>query len=122
MLRERLGGRVQLGGGADRYKSGKALVAHGVEWFVLDDGFHHLKLRRDANIVLVDATDPFGGGMVLPAGRLREPLSALQRADIVVITRSVQSTAPAVESIIRRHAQKSPIFYASMKLDGVLRV
>ena len=48
---------------------------------MLDDGFQHLKLARDADIVLVDATDPFGGGMVLPAGRLREPLSALRRAD-----------------------------------------
>ena len=47
------------------------------EWFILDDGFQHLALERDADIVLLDATDPFGGGQLLPAGRLREPRGAL---------------------------------------------
>jgi len=121
LLRERLGGKVQLGVGADRFKSGMALARHGIEWFVLDDGFQHMKLLRDADIVLVDATDPFGGGMVLPAGRLREPLSALRRADIVVITKSVQAPSPAVEAILRRHTN-SPIFYASTLLESVLRI
>ncbi len=121
LLRERLAGKVQLGVGADRYKSGMVLTRHGIDWFVLDDGFQHLKLSRDADIVLVDATDPFGGGRVLPAGRLREPLSALRRADIVVITRSVQAPSPAIEAILRRHTS-SPIFYASTRLESVLRV
>jgi tetraacyldisaccharide 4'-kinase len=129
LLRERLAGKVQLGVGADRFQSGMVLAKHGIDWFVLDDGFQHLKLSRDADIVLVDATDPFGGGIVLPAGRLREPLGALRRADIVVITRSVQSPSPrpspapspAIEAIIRRHTN-SPIFYASTRLQSVLRV
>ena len=121
LLRERLAGKVQLGVGADRYKSGMVLARHGIDWFVLDDGFQHLKLSRDVDVVLVDATDPFGGGTVLPAGRLREPLSALRRADIVVITRSVQAPSPAIEAIIRRHTS-SPIFYASTRLESVLRV
>jgi tetraacyldisaccharide 4'-kinase len=121
LLRERLAGKVQLGVGADRHKTGMVLAKHGVDWFVLDDGFQHLKLSRDADIVLVDATDPFGGGMVLPAGRLREPLRALRRADIVVITRSVQAPSPAIEAIIRRHTN-SPIFYATVRLESVLRV
>jgi tetraacyldisaccharide 4'-kinase len=121
LLRERLAGKVQLGVGADRYKSGMVLARHGIDWFVLDDGFQHLKLLRDVDVVLVDAMDPFGGGMVLPAGRLREPLSALRRADIVVITRSVQASSPAIEAIIRRHTG-SPIFYASTRLENVLRL
>jgi tetraacyldisaccharide 4'-kinase len=121
LLRERLAGKVQLGVGADRYKSGMVLARHGIDWFVLDDGYQQLKLSRDANVVLVDATDPFGGGMALPAGRLREPLSALGRADIVVITRSVQAPSPAIEVIIRRHTNSS-IFYASTRLESVLRV
>jgi tetraacyldisaccharide 4'-kinase len=121
LLRERLAGKVQLGVGANRYKNGVVLARHGIDWFVLDDGFQHMKLSRDADIVLVDATDPFGGGMVLPAGRLREPLSALRRADIVVITRSVQAPSPALEAILRRHTN-SPIFYASTRLESVLRV
>ena len=121
LLRERLAGRAQLGVGADRYKAGMVLSKHGVDWFVLDDGFQHLKLSRDADVVLVDATDPFGGGMLLPAGRLREPLGALRRANIVVITRSVQAPSPAIEAMIRRHTD-CPIFYASTRLESILRV
>jgi tetraacyldisaccharide 4'-kinase len=121
LLRERLSGKVQIGVGANRYKIGEVLARHGIEWFVLDDGFQHLRLARDADIVLIDATDPFGGGLALPAGRLREPISAIGRADIVVITRSVQAPAPAIEAMVRRHT-KCPIFYAATKLENVLRV
>jgi tetraacyldisaccharide 4'-kinase len=121
LLRERLAGKAQLGVGADRYKSGMVLARHGVDWFVLDDGFQHLKLSRDTDIVLVDATDPFGGGMVLPAGRLREPLQALRRADIVVITRSIQAPSPAIEAILRRYTS-CPIFYTSTRIESVLRL
>ena len=121
LLRDRLAGKVQLGVGPDRYANGTVLARHGVDWFVLDDGFQHLKLARDVDIVLVDASDPFGGGLVLPAGLLREPLGALRRADIVVITRSVQAPSPATESVIRRHTD-CPIFYASTRLETVLRV
>src|SRR3989454_7680385 len=90
LLRERLRRKARFGIGADRYRKGLMLERHGVEWFVLDDGFQHLRLARDADIVLIDATDPFGGGFLLPAGRLREPKSSLSRADIVVVTRSEQ--------------------------------
>jgi len=121
LLRERLAGTVQLGVGADRYKNGLVLSKHGVNWFVLDDGFQHRKLARDVDVVLIDAMDPFGGKRVLPAGRLREPLSALKRADIVVITRSLQTPAPALESILRRHTD-SPIFYAFTQLNSVSRI
>ena len=121
LLRDRLAGKVQLGVGADRYKNGEVLARHGVDWFVLDDGFQHLMLARDADIVLLDASDPFGGGRTLPSGRLREPVSALRRADLVVITRSLQSPAPAIEGIVRRHTA-SPIFYATTQLVSVLRL
>ena len=121
LLRERLAGKVQLGVGADRYANGMTLARHGVKSFVLDDGFQHLRLSRDADVVLVDAMDPFGGGMVLPAGRLREPLLSLKRADIVVITRSVEAPLPALETIIRRHAS-CPIFYSTTRLESVLRL
>jgi tetraacyldisaccharide 4'-kinase len=119
LLRQRLDGRAQFGIGKDRYKNGLALAKDGAEWFILDDGFQHLELQRDANIVLLDATDPFGGGGVLPAGRLREPRSGLARADIVIITRT--SRAPALETIVRRFT-KAPIFYGQTRPDGVLRL
>jgi tetraacyldisaccharide 4'-kinase len=109
LLKSRLGPEAAFGVGADRFATGRELLREGVDWFILDDGFQHLRLARDVNILLIDATDPFGGGRVLPAGRLREPRSALARADIIVITRS--DHAPAVEALIRRYSP-APIFYA----------
>jgi tetraacyldisaccharide 4'-kinase len=116
LLKARLGDRVAFGVGADRFASGRELARRGVDWFVLDDGFQHLPLARDVDIVLIDATNPFGGGQLLPAGRLREPRSALSRADIVVITRSDQ--APAIEAAVRRDTD-APIFYAAPHLESV---
>ncbi len=110
--------QFMVGVGANRYARGLELERQGVEWFVLDDGFQHLQLARDVDIVLLDAADPFGGGHLLPAGRLREPKSALARADIILITRS--SHALAVEAIVRRHTD-APIYYAQTKLEGLSR-
>ena len=121
LLRERLAGKVQLGVGPDRYRNGIVLARHGIEWFVLDDGFQHLKLKRDADIVLVDGTDPFGSGRMLPAGRLREPVSALRRANLVVVTRSERTPSPAIEAIVRRHSG-APVFYTETQMESVLRV
>jgi tetraacyldisaccharide 4'-kinase len=60
----------------------------GSESVLLDDGFQHLRLRRDLDIVLVNAADPFGNGSLLPRGILREPLTALKRAGIIVLTKA----------------------------------
>jgi len=116
LLAARLGNRVAMGVGRHRWARGRQLLERGVQWFILDDGFQHLQLARDIDVVLIDATSPFGGGHLLPSGRLREPKSALARADIIVITRS--NHAPAVEAVIRR-ASASPIFYARLQLDSV---
>jgi tetraacyldisaccharide 4'-kinase len=116
LLQSRLGNRVQFGVGANRYEQGRELAKLGVNWFVLDDGFQHLQLARDVDIVLIDATNPFSSGRLLPAGHLREPRSALARADIIVITRSTH--APAIESAIHRDSA-APIFYARPKLDAI---
>jgi tetraacyldisaccharide 4'-kinase len=117
IYRERLGHHVELGVGADRYATGTTLAHHGVEWFILDDGFQHMQLERDANIVLLDASNPFGGGMLLPAGLLREPKSALGRADVIVISRN--NHAPAVEAMVRRFTD-APIYYATTDLREVV--
>jgi len=116
LLKARLGERVAFGVGAERFANGQRLAKQGVNWFVLDDGFQHLQLARDVDIVLIDATNPFGGGKLLPAGRLREPRGALARADIVVITRSERS--PAIEAAVRRDSD-APIFYARPRLEAV---
>jgi tetraacyldisaccharide 4'-kinase len=116
MLKARLGDGAAFGVGADRLARGRELAGQGIRWFILDDGFQHMQLARDVDIVLIDATHPFGGGHLLPAGRLREPRRALKRADIIVITRS--SHAPAVEAAIRRDSN-APFFYARSRLDSV---
>jgi tetraacyldisaccharide 4'-kinase len=116
MLRSRLGGQVAFGVGPNRFARGRELAARGIDWFVLDDGFQHRQLARDVDIVLIDATNPFGGGHLLPLGRLREPRSGLSRADIIVITRSEHS--PAIEAAVR-HDSSAPIFYGRPRLDSV---
>lgn len=119
LMRRQVGDSVPIGVGANRFDKGKELRARGVEWFILDDGFQHFQLARNLDIVLIDAVNPFGGRHLLPAGRLREPISALSRADIVVITRS--SHAPAIEAVIRRYSA-APIYYAQTKLESITMV
>lgn len=87
--------------GTDRYAAG--LLAQeklNPDVFILDDGFQHLRLHRDLNILLMDCRAPFGNGRMLPAGLLREPESALKRADLVVYTRCSGVGTPAVHGAI----------------------
>ncbi|MBW2021912.1 MAG: tetraacyldisaccharide 4'-kinase [Deltaproteobacteria bacterium] len=58
----------------------------GSNLFILDDGFQHLALKRDIDLLLIDSLDPFGGGQLLPLGKLREPLSAIKRANLIVFS------------------------------------
>ena len=110
-------GLAPVGIGADRFKSGTQLVrdfSAGV--LVLDDGFQHGKLARDVDIVLIDALEPFGGGNVFPLGRLREPLSALARADLILITRADGSDlAGPIAREVRRWNPRAPVFQASVQ-------
>lgn len=86
----------------DRIAGARQAVANGADVLVADDAFSHLRLRRDLNIVLIDATCPFGFGWVLPGGLLREPLCALKDADAIVITRCDQVEADGLDRIISR--------------------
>lgn len=75
--------------GPDRYQVGRwVLERFPVDCFVLDDGFQHLALNRDVDLLLVDASDAAGLVALLPTGRLREPLSAAARATAVLLTRA----------------------------------
>lgn len=75
---------------------------------ILDDGFQHRRLGRDLEIVLIDATCPFGFGHLLPRGLLREPLGALRRADVMVVTRSDQVSATDLHRLLDRLHQLAP--------------
>ncbi|HUE22230.1 MAG TPA: tetraacyldisaccharide 4'-kinase [Bryobacteraceae bacterium] len=107
-------GVAPVGIGADRWRVGRLLEQEfGIDVIVLDDGFQHVRLDRRLDILLVDALDPFGGGYVLPLGRLREPLAGLSRADIFVVTRSESGrVAQAAEHFLRRQNPRAPVFHA----------
>jgi tetraacyldisaccharide 4'-kinase len=88
MMAEALGD-VPVVVGKDRGRMGrKALARFSPDVILLDDGFQHRKLHRDLDILLFDATRPFGNGFLLPRGPLREPVTALARAHLFVLTRS----------------------------------
>lgn len=93
----------------DRLAGGRALIEKwGSEAILLDDGFQHLRLRRDLDLLLVDATDPFGGGGCPPGGRLREGIAASRRADLILLTRADLATPAERESIwTKLHAVRS---------------
>lgn len=101
-----------IGVGSDRYQAGLELIhaAHPGILF-LDDGFQHLQLERDFDLVLIDALNPFGGGHLLPLGRLREPLAGLSRANAFVITRANEApNTQAIENVLRRYNPSAPVF------------
>lgn len=114
MLLEKLTG-AEVIVNPDRVSGAAQAVGKGADVLVMDDGFQHVRLRRDLNVVLIDATDPFGGGWCLPAGLLREPLGALGDAGVVVITRSDQVRPEVCEAIERKVRRKTgaPILRAS---------
>lgn len=94
--------------GADRVALGRWVVGqYPIDCIVLDDGFQHRALHRDIDLVLLDATDAMGLDALLPAGRLREPLSEVKRASAVVITRA--DSRSDVEAVCTRlHAVGYP--------------
>ncbi len=106
---------------ADRVAGGnEAIKQFDTDCFVLDDGFQHLRLQRDLNIVTIDATNPWGGGNLLPYGRLREPLSGLSRADVIVITRTDQvKTVDDLRNEIGKHAPNIPVFESQMRTSRI---
>lgn len=103
-----------VGIGKDRAMVGRRLVERfRPDVVILDDGFQHWKLRRDFDIVLIDALDPFGRGHVFPRGRLREDLSALERAQAFVITRAEKGrTYEGIISNLRNYNSAAPVFLA----------
>ena len=94
------GDRVVVIANPSRVQGAKqALIANPkISCFVLDDGFQHRKAARDLDLVLIDASNPFGYDHLLPRGLMREPKSALKRADAIIITRSNQVPPQAPES------------------------
>lgn len=90
----------------DRVAGASALAKQGVNLVVMDDGFSHRRLARDIDLIVIDATNPWGWGHLLPRGALREPVSSLKRAWGVVISRSDQVALQELQSIRARCEQE----------------
>jgi tetraacyldisaccharide 4'-kinase len=80
----------------------EAVAQDGAQVLVLDDGFQHWRLARDIDLVCIDALDPFGNGRMLPAGPLREPLTALARASAFLLTRTDLAEAETLGTLRAR--------------------
>jgi tetraacyldisaccharide 4'-kinase len=97
----------------DRVASAKVAVEElESEVLLMDDGFQHRRLKRDLDIVVIDATSPFGFDRLLPRGLLREPIRSLRRADLAILSR-VDAVSPrtleTIEARVRRAAPDIPI-------------
>jgi tetraacyldisaccharide 4'-kinase len=121
LLAEKLLGVAAIISDADRVAAARWALEHlHCDLFILDDGFQHLRVARDLNILTVDATNPWGGGRLLPHGRLREPLRELTRADCFVITRAGQTADVAsLREDIKRRSKGRPVFLADTRTIGL---
>jgi len=120
LMKFRLQGRAAFGVGKDRFTEGQRIESQQpVDVFLLDDGFQHLQLARDLDILLMDASRGLAGELLLPAGRLREPLSAMSRANILVFTRTenMPGTVDAIQKL-----NQYPVFAAATHLVGFRRL
>jgi tetraacyldisaccharide 4'-kinase len=117
LMKHRLQGRVLFGVGKDRFAEGSRLEACDIDVFILDDGFQHLPLARDVDILLIDTTRPLRQQFLLPAGCLREPVSAVNRADVVVFTRTNHSPGSA-RTVKQLPRLPIPTFQSATKLIG----
>jgi tetraacyldisaccharide 4'-kinase len=117
LMKHRLEGRVAFGVGKDRFAEGHRIEQQqSVDVFLLDDGFQHLPLARDLDIVMLDGSRKLKDQWLLPSGALREPISACRRADILVVTRKTER--PDIET---GDTHKHSIFYAQTRLLGFRR-
>jgi tetraacyldisaccharide 4'-kinase len=115
--------------GSNRYESGMLAFREYFKnlppVFILDDGFQHWALKRDMNIVLIDATNPFGNGKLLPEGPLREPLEGLNRADIIILTKSDMTSKEALADTmqkVKKYNSRAPVFSATHKPVDLISV
>ena len=101
----------------------KAVNEHACDILLLDDGFQHTMLARDENILLIDASNPFGNGHILPRGTLREPLPAMNRATEIILTRCDQADdLEGLLTTINRHAPDIPMRKTVHRAVGLRRL
>jgi tetraacyldisaccharide 4'-kinase len=97
----------------------EVLKTEKIDLFILDDGFQHRKIHRDFDLVLIDASNPFGFGHVLPRGLLREPMDGLSRAHAFLITHAELGCLPEIEQTLRRFNPDAPIYRSRHVATGL---
>ncbi|MBI3940763.1 MAG: tetraacyldisaccharide 4'-kinase [Acidobacteria bacterium] len=91
--------------------------------FILDDAYQQIGIHADVNLLLIDATCPFDNGHVLPAGKLREPLAQISRADGIVVTRADHPfDQDWLIDILKEHNPGAPLFFAYNEVVGLQEV
>ncbi|HKV23823.1 MAG TPA: tetraacyldisaccharide 4'-kinase [Candidatus Acidoferrum sp.] len=114
LMKSRLGPLVKFGIGKDRYSQGARIESQEkIDIILLDDGFQHLRLCRDMNILMLDGSQDLTEQWILPAGTLREPISACRRADCLIVTRKHEK--PELELA---DGCENSVFYAQTRLLG----
>jgi tetraacyldisaccharide 4'-kinase len=102
--------------GKNRFKSGRlAISKFDPDVIVLDDGFQHLTLQRDLDIVLLDYHKPFGNKHLLPRGVMREPVSALLCADVIILTKTDTVNKNETSSLLKKLSsfeRKKPVYHS----------
>jgi tetraacyldisaccharide-1-P 4'-kinase len=112
--------------GADRLRGAKIAVEHyDCDLIILDDGFQHVKIVRDIDMVLIDYNDEISADKVVPAGRLREPLAALNRASSVVITKVPakpdRQRLENISDVVHKHCPRANISLARFQHRGFFK-
>lgn len=109
-----------------RLQAGRAaleLLDPAPDLFLLDDGFSHLRLARDLDLLAFPSADPFAGGRLPPSGRLREPLASCRHADAVLLTGSADLAAGAqLAEALRPHGFAGPGFASRSQLGPATRL
>jgi len=120
LLAERLPG-MPVVVGENRYQAGRiALERLGASAIVLDDGFQNRTIAKDLEVLAVSERTPWGNGRLFPAGPLREPLHALRRAHVVVVTNAGEAAGLAeVRRVLERHECSAPVLTAGYQIIGV---
>ncbi len=108
----------------DRYESGRYAIENlGADTIILDDGFQNLAIKKDIDILLIDAMNPFGSGYLLPRGILRESLPAIKRADIIIITKAdYPQNISDIISTVRLYNADAPILKAVYKPSELVNI
>ena len=107
----------------NRVKAGTyAIKRFGCDTLVLDDGFQYLPLKGRLNLLLVNKTNPFGNGHLLPRGILREPVKHLKRANYIFLTKSNGRRDPELEALIARHKPDADIIECAHKPQYLQRL